>query len=45
MERVLEEVSFAGPDLQGRKIPIDRDYVRERVADLLEDQDLGRFVL
>jgi len=45
MERVLEEVSFAGPDLKGKKIPIDRDYVRERVAELLEDQDLGRFVL
>lgn len=45
MERVLEEVSFAGPDLKGQKIKINRAYVHERVADLLEDQDLGRFVL
>ena len=45
IERVLEEVSFAGPDLQGQLIEIDQAYVRQRVADLLEDQDLGRFVL
>jgi ATP-dependent HslUV protease ATP-binding subunit HslU len=45
IERVLEEVSFAGPDLKGQKIKIDRVYVQQRVAELLADQDLGRFVL
>ena len=42
---MLDEVSFAGPDLKGKKIPIDEGYVRARVADLLEDEDLGRYVL
>ncbi len=45
LERVLDEVSFAGPDLKGQKISIDESYVRSRVGDLLDDQDLGRYVL
>ena len=45
LERVIDEVSFAGPDLAGQQIPIDEGYVRARVGDLLEDQDLGRYVL
>jgi ATP-dependent HslUV protease ATP-binding subunit HslU len=45
MERVLDEVSFEGPALKGQKIRVDQDYVRGRVGDLLEDQDLARFVL
>ncbi len=45
MERVLDEVSFEGPALKGKKIVVDGAYVRDRVGDLLEDQDLARFVL
>ncbi|MDA1194073.1 MAG: ATP-dependent protease ATPase subunit HslU [Planctomycetota bacterium] len=45
LERVVDEVSFAGPDLRGQTISIDRAYVRARVGDLLDDQDLGRYVL
>ncbi len=45
LERVIDEVSFAGPDLAGQKIPIDEGYVRARVGDLLDDQDLGKYVL
>ncbi|MDJ0521340.1 MAG: ATP-dependent protease ATPase subunit HslU [Planctomycetota bacterium] len=45
MERVLDEVSFDGPSLKGEKVQVDAAYVRHRVGDLLEDQDLGRYVL
>ena len=45
MERVLEDVSFEAPNMRGQKIDVDGAYVRERVQDLIEDQDLGRFVL
>jgi len=45
MERVLDEVSFDGPALKGKKVVVDAAYVRDRVADLLADQDLGRYVL
>jgi ATP-dependent HslUV protease ATP-binding subunit HslU len=45
LERVLDEISFEAPGLRGSEVRIDAAYVRERVGDLLENQDLGRFVL
>jgi len=45
LERVLEEVSFDAPARRGARVVVDRAYVRERVAGLLEDRDLGRYVL
>jgi ATP-dependent HslUV protease ATP-binding subunit HslU len=45
LERVLEEVSFDAPSMRGISVVVDREYVRRRVQGLLEDRDLGRFVL
>jgi ATP-dependent HslUV protease ATP-binding subunit HslU len=45
LERLLEEVSFDGPDLAGRTVTIDAAMVRERVAGLAANDDLSRFVL
>lgn len=45
LERLLEDVSFDAPDLHGQKVVIDGDYVRERLTDLAEDQNLSRYVL
>ncbi len=45
MERVLEEVSFEGPDLKQKSVQIDETYVRERLADVLKQEDLSRFIL
>lgn len=45
MERLLEDVSFNGSDLAGQTIPITREYVHERLADIVEDQDLSRYIL
>jgi ATP-dependent HslUV protease ATP-binding subunit HslU len=45
MELLLEEVSFSAPDLQGQKIPITPEYVQERLGDVVEDQDLSRYIL
>ncbi len=45
LERLLEEVSFEAPDLAGQKVTITADYVEERLAPLLEDQDLSRYIL
>ncbi len=45
MERLLDEISFAATDRAGEKITIDRDYVRERVAELAKDADLSKFIL
>jgi ATP-dependent HslUV protease ATP-binding subunit HslU len=45
MELLLEELSFTAPDLEGQKIPITPDYVRERLSDVVQDQDLSRYIL
>jgi ATP-dependent HslUV protease ATP-binding subunit HslU len=45
LERVLEEVSFEGPDLKEKRVVIDGTYVRRRLADVLEKQDLTKFIL
>ena len=45
MERVLEEVSFEGPDLKKKTVHIDAAYVKERLAEISRDQDLSRYIL
>jgi len=45
IEKVMERISFEGPELAGRKIVIDADYVRQQVADIAEDEDLSKFIL
>ncbi len=45
MELLLEEVSFNAPDLGGQTITITREYVDERLADVVKDQDLSRYIL
>jgi ATP-dependent HslUV protease ATP-binding subunit HslU len=45
MEALLEDLSFEAPDIAPKKIPITCAYVNERLADLVMDQDLGRYIL
>ncbi len=45
MELLLEEVSFHGPELSGQTIKITRGYVDEKLVNVVEDQDLTRFIL
>ncbi len=45
MEKVMEEISFEGPDLLKKDILIGREYVQDRLRDILKDQDLRRFIL
>ena len=45
MEKLLEEVSFGAPDMRGQTVPIDADYVRTRLAPVLKDEDLSRYIL
>ncbi|MFP4484051.1 MAG: ATP-dependent protease ATPase subunit HslU [Spirochaetota bacterium] len=45
MEHLLEEVSYTASELTGQKIPITREYVDERLANIVEDQDLSRYIL
>jgi len=45
MEKLLEQISFEGPELEGREIVIDAAYVSERLDELLVDEDLSRYIL
>ena len=45
MEKVVEEISFAGPDLKKKTVRIDAEYVHKRLADIVKDQDLSKYIL
>src|SRR5215813_10502320 len=45
MEKLLEEVSFAAPDMRGQQVTIDAEYVRAHLAPVLKDEDLSRYIL
>ena len=45
MERLLEEVSFEAPDMDGVTLEVDAAYVNRALADVVEDRDLSRYVL
>jgi ATP-dependent HslUV protease ATP-binding subunit HslU len=45
LERLLDQVSFDAPELAGQEIVVDGALVRERLAPILEDEDLSRFIL
>ncbi len=45
METLLEDISFDAPDLKEKKIVIDAKYVEEKLDNIVEDEDLSRYIL
>ena len=45
LERLLETVSFEAPDRSGDTITIDQQYVDDHLGELVQDQDLARYIL
>ncbi len=45
LERVLDEVSFAAPDMAGVELTVDAGYVRKALVGIVENVDLSRYVL
>ena len=45
MERVLEELSFKAPQIDDTTFTVTAEYVREQLADIIQDEDLSRFIL
>ncbi|MCS6863914.1 MAG: ATP-dependent protease ATPase subunit HslU [Gemmataceae bacterium] len=45
MEKVVEEISFEGPDLPNKHVVIDGRFVRDRLGHIVEHEDLSRFIL
>ncbi|MBP1714957.1 MAG: hslU [Deltaproteobacteria bacterium] len=45
LERMLDEISFDAPDRQEKKIQVDARYVREKLSEIIKDEDLSRYIL
>ncbi len=45
IERLLEEISFAGAELPQKHVRIDADFVHGRLDEITQDTDLSRFIL
>lgn len=45
LEKLLEDLLFESPDMPGQQITITADYVDEKLAHIIEDQDLRRYIL
>ncbi|QMV13060.1 HslU--HslV peptidase ATPase subunit [Vibrio spartinae] len=45
MERLMDEISFDATDKAGSSFTINADYVKERLGELIGDEDLSRFIL
>jgi ATP-dependent HslUV protease ATP-binding subunit HslU len=45
MEKLLDEISFDAPEMSGKSMVINAQYVREKLKDFVEDEDLSRYIL
>jgi ATP-dependent HslUV protease ATP-binding subunit HslU len=45
MEKLLDDISFSAPDLTDKEITIDEGYVNRMLADIVENNDLSRYIL
>jgi ATP-dependent HslUV protease ATP-binding subunit HslU len=45
MEKLLDEISFEGPDLKKKTVRVDAAYVQKQLADIVRNTDLSRYIL
>jgi ATP-dependent HslUV protease ATP-binding subunit HslU len=45
LERVVEDVSFEGPDLPAKQVVVNAAYVRQRLDQIVQKEDLSKFIL
>jgi ATP-dependent HslUV protease ATP-binding subunit HslU len=45
LEKMLDEISFDAPDRTEKDIQVDAQYVRERLSEIIKDEDLSRYIL
>jgi len=45
MEKLLDEISFEGPDLPDKRVRIDDAYVQKMLAEIVKNEDLSRYIL
>jgi ATP-dependent HslUV protease ATP-binding subunit HslU len=45
MEKLVDEISFNAPDMPIKAVTINREYVREKLTEIMEDENLSRYIL
>jgi ATP-dependent HslUV protease ATP-binding subunit HslU len=45
IEKLLEDISFDAPDLSGQTLKLDAEKVRKKLGDIVQDEDLSRYIL
>jgi len=45
MEKILEDISFNAPEIPQKEITIDKDYVNEKLKDIMKDKDMSMYIL
>ena len=45
LERLLEDVSFEGPELNGQNVLVNRDYVTDKLEEAIQTDDMSKFIL
>jgi len=45
IEKVMETLSFDAPEIKGKSVTIDASYVRDKLAEIVKDEDLSKFIL
>ena len=45
IERVIEDISFGASERAGEKIVVTKELVGERLSDVVQNQDLARYIL
>ena len=45
MEKLLDEISFEGPDLLEKTVTIDDAYVTKMLSEIVKNEDLSRYIL
>jgi len=45
LEKLLEDIAFEAPDIEVKDIAVDSEYVRNKLQDVVQNQDLSRYIL
>ncbi len=45
LEKLLEDISFEAPERKNGKLAIDKNYVKEKLSEIVKDEDLSRYIL
>ncbi len=45
LEKLLEDISFEAPEKKDVKLVIDKKYVKDKLSEIVKDEDLSRYIL